>query len=338
MAIRMVPVDLLFTRPADSSRIGGSSVASSVNVPSTAVTSLSQRARRTRVIECLRLRNLCGMPTVVGIDRDRLIVGEGIDACCLAKWLGRRWIRARMSGEVLEQWDGRSVLALDAAVRDSGRTGFYTPVYHEKYRKAVVGRPDSVRLDLIRRLLGPLGEGCRCLDIGCNMGGMSHHLQRQGFQVTAIDYDDEHLAVARALNETYGLDVQFVKTYFGNFNTSEEYDVTLALTVLYHVFYRQEEQHVPLSSRVHAKEAMEKIDRLTRHALIWESGPDPAAEISLIRSHSGLTEYCSLGRTKGTGKRREMGVFLRPGTQVSHFVRSQYESEFGGHKDGSHGE
>jgi hypothetical protein len=160
------------------------------------------------------------------------------------------------------------------------------------------------------------------------MGWMSHHLQRQGFSVTGVDYDEKHLAVAWALNETYGLDVQFHNCFLALFEPDHEFDVTLALTVLYHVFFRQDEQAIPPSVRMDPHAVVSKIDSMTKHALIWESGDDPEREKDIVLSHSKLTCYLSLGPTKGTGKRRELGVFLRPGSTIAERLTEHYRMAF----------
>lgn len=229
-----------------------------------------------------------------------------------------------MPEEIHAQWRGRRTEELDEVVARTSRKVFYNPVDHPAYRKARVARRDSVRLDRIRQLLGRLGPGLSGLDIGCNMGYTSHHLHRQGFQMTGIDYDDNHLAVARALNTTYGLDVRFDHCYFRQFQSDHPFDITLALTVLYHMLYRQEEQNVPEYARMERNATLQKVDSLTRHALIWESGPEPQREIDFIRSNSGLSDYHSLGSTKGTGKKRDLGVFLRPNTDLSDYLKHRH--------------
>ncbi|MCX5671548.1 MAG: hypothetical protein NTU94_09555 [Planctomycetota bacterium] len=47
-----------------------------------------------------------------------------------------------------------------------------------------------------------------------------------------VPLDQEHLAVAWALNETYGLDVQFYNCFLAAFEPDHEFHITLALTVL----------------------------------------------------------------------------------------------------------
>jgi hypothetical protein len=73
-----------------------------------------------------------------------------------------------------------------------------------------------------------------------------------------------------------------------------------------------------------------KVGALTRYALFWESGDEPNREIELLCSYSGLTEYYSLGPTQGTGKHRELGVFLRPGTRQARVLARRWQRLFAG--------
>jgi len=255
------------------------------------------------------------LPVVSALDRDRLVLSAGVDSACRAKAAGRRWMRVQMPQSIARQWFSRPVDRLRAVIKETRRREFYNPVFHPEFRKARTSRPESVRLDRINRVLATLGEGLRGLDIGCNMGYMTHALERLGFQMTAIDFDEYHLAVAEALSETYCLSPRFVRCQFQDFDASESFDITLALSSLYHMFFTQN------PDRPH--KVAERVGQLTRHALFWESGDQPEREIDLICTHSGLSEYRSLGGTQGTGKIRELGVFLRPGTEISRALASR---------------
>jgi len=327
---RLLPLDLVFA-PAetnDSAYSANSIAASGVREPPLlplACHSHSSRARPShRVSAWLRLWRQ--KPVVSDLSRDRLVVSEGLVRCRLARACGKTWMRMLLTDDICSQWDSRPVTRL-SSIDGICKRVFYNPVYHEKFRRARVCR-DAVRLDRIRRLLGPLGEGLNCCDIGCNMGWMSHHLQRQGFSVTGVDYDEKHLAVAWALNETYGLDVQFHNCYFAAFEADHGFDVTLALTVLYHMFWRYDEEPIPPSARMDPHAVVSKLDSMTKHALIWESGDDPGREKDIILSHSKLTRYVALGPTKGTGKHRELGVFLRPGSMIAERLTEHYRMAF----------
>jgi SAM-dependent methyltransferase len=250
-----------------------------------------------------------------------LILSAGEEVACAAKLRGRAWICVAMPEEVRRLWDARPAEELQALVRRTRRRQFYTPIYHPALRHARVDRPEPVRLDRLSRVLGSLGEGLSGLDVGCNVGYWCHHLARRGFGMTGLDLDADHLAVAVALNPMYRLDVRFVSSRFQDFEPDHAFDVTVALSVLYHLFFRQ--------GLAHPEKAAAKVGRLTRHALFWESGDEPGREIELILAHTGLTEYYPLGPTAGTGKQREMGLFLRPGTPLARLLAERWQHEFG---------
>ena len=321
MIPRLVPMDLLFAPPAGAGGAADSGQSTSL-VP---LVNLTRPGGRRRLWWWRPGRE---RPVVRELNRDRLVLSGGTERACAAKAAGKAWLKVLMPAEVCARWDARPVERLRELMRTTGRWAFYCPVLHPEFRRARVGRPEPTRLDRIRRLLAGAPEGLRGLDIGCNMGYMCHQLQRQGFRMTGIDYDQFHLSVAEALNETYGLDAKFQLAYFGQFQPDQPYDVVLLLTVLYHMLFRQEEQHIPEAARMTPSEVAAKLDALTRHALIWESGPQPQQEIDFLRTRTGLTTYLSLGATRGTGKRRELGVFLRPSSPLARQFAEQHRAAF----------
>lgn len=257
-------------------------------------------------------------PTVTYIERDRLLLGSGLEQLCLAKAADTRWIWVDMPDESARLWDQRSVEKLRDVVRETRRKEFYNPVLHDQYRRARIVRPDSIRIDRIRRLFGPDGLASRGLDIGCNMGYTSHMLQRHGVNMTGIDFDESHLSVARALDKTYGLGTPFVSGRFEQFDASEKFDIVVLLTVMYHALNVGQNEAIQM---------IKHIDRLDASVLVWESGSYARREIELIREHSGLTNYLPLGSTQATGKDRELGVFVRPGTPLAESLAARYRRD-----------
>ncbi|MDA0660455.1 MAG: class I SAM-dependent methyltransferase [Planctomycetota bacterium] len=254
-------------------------------------------------------------PTVTYIDRDRLRLESGLEQTCLAKAADTRWMWVDMSAASASSWDQRSVEKLRHVVRETRRKEFYNPVLHDQYRRARIVRPDSIRIDRIRRLFGADGSGSRGLDIGCNMGYTSHMLQRHGVNMTGIDFDESHLSVARALDQTYGLGTPFVSGRFEQFDASEKFDIVVLLTVMYHALNVGQKEAIDM---------IKHIDRLDASVLVWESGSYAKREIELIRENSGLTTYLPLGSTQATGKDRELGVFVRPGTPLGESLAARY--------------
>lgn len=278
------------------------------------LTSWQRRIRRFRWFPIALSR-----PVVADLCNDRLVLESGEEYACLAKFLGKSWIGVQMTPEASSHWSMRSSKNLCTLLKETNRKLFYNPILHPDFRKAKVSRPDSIRLDLIRRFLGPFGEGLTGLDIGCNMGYMCHMLQRQGIQMTGVDHDTYHLSLAMALNSTYRLNVEFIHSRFEDHKPAANYDIVSMFSVFYHTFNR----NISEASRMIAK-----IDSMTRNLLLWESGDQPQQEIDFIRSHSGLTQYLFLGKTEGTGKNRELGVFLRPSSALSQTLINRHQTEF----------
>jgi SAM-dependent methyltransferase len=336
MQTRLVPINLLFGKVHSDSGHGSNATSTKevetilplVNIPFYRQRRYSPFNNIIGNIFCWNAERCNYLPNVVDLNRDRLIVDNGVELACIAKAGGKKWLKVTMPDSVATRWDARSTQTLVEILKKTHRTEFYNPIEHIDYRRAKIARPESDRLDMIYKLIGPLETVRTGLDIGCNMGYISHHLQRHGLRMTSIDYDSRHYAIACALNETYGLDVNFINCQFKEIDYQEPFDIVVSLTVLYHIFFRQEEYNVPLHLRMSHDEVMRKIDRLAKHVLIWESGDSPDIEKKIIISKSGLTQYRSLGFTSGTGKKRELGVFLRPGTTISEYLLNRWQSSF----------
>jgi len=305
MQSRLVPLDLLFVRRP---RVDGEgSIAPLVCL-------YPEVSKWKAAFSSIQGLASLSRPIVSQLSRDRLLLESGVNQAVLRKSAGKRWMQVEMPDEVCRWWDARSTNTLDRVVRETDRTEFYNPVLHANYRRVRVCRPDSVRLDRIRRWLGHRGEGLRGLDIGCNMGYTSHMFQRQGVQMTGVDFDEKHLKVARALNDTYSLDVEFHNCRFEELAPASGYDVVVMLTVFYHTLRR---------SKSEAAEMIERLDNLGAQVLFWESGDEPQQERDFIREHSCLTEFISLGPTYGTSLYRELGIFHRPAAELAEPLQAQ---------------
>jgi 2-polyprenyl-6-hydroxyphenyl methylase / 3-demethylubiquinone-9 3-methyltransferase len=117
-------------------------------------------------------------------------------------------------------------------------------------------RLNPVRLDYIRQhLTAHFGrsisslrpfEGLTLLDIGCGGGLVAEPMSRLGFAVTAVDADDQAIAVAGAHAEATGLSIDYriatPEWIAGEWiagesmaGTGERFDVVLALEIIEHV-------------------------------------------------------------------------------------------------------
>jgi len=107
-------------------------------------------------------------------------------------------------------------------------------------------RLNPVRLDYIRQhLTAHFGrsifslqpfDGLTLLDIGCGGGLVAEPMSRLGFAVTAVDADDQAIAVARAHAEATGLSIDYRGTTAEALaEAGESFDVVLAMEVVEHV-------------------------------------------------------------------------------------------------------
>lgn len=283
------------------------------------------------------------LPVIDGLERDRLILKSGHTTCCIAKIMNKSWIEAEMTEDTAESWDKRPIEKLHGIIKKQGykkyasypylsrfsifnriiirqrRKMVYSPILHPAFRTWGFCRVGSNRLDMIRGFLGPVHRKLSLLDIGCNTGYFTFHFARQGFNVTGLDYSDRHLEMARALKETYSLNVDFQQGKLEDFDGDNKFDIVLGMSILYHLLGWGDQPGTPMTPKVLGA----KLEKLVGHALIWESGYDPEKEIEVIRSHTGLSHYTKLGITEGSvGTYKEFGVFTRrPVEEVQNFLR-----------------
>jgi hypothetical protein len=247
------------------------------------------------------------LPFVEELSQDRLLVNEGLFDACIAKYGMQEWLRVRMPKQVATLWDSRSAEQLDIVCAQQNRTQIYTPIMHSAYRKYQYSRRGHMRLDMIRRYLGPNVADMSLLDIGCNCGYYIFHFRRQGMKVTGIDIDREHLAIAEAQATMYHLDVDLQNVSMQDLHVDKPFDVVLAMSVFWHILGWGK-----MSAALSESELATKLNMIVGKYLFWESGPDPEREIELIRKNTDLTMFEQLGTTSATGiDNRIFGVFVR---------------------------
>ena len=79
-------------------------------------------------------------------------------------------------------------------------------------------------------------EGLTVLDIGCGGGLVAEPMSRLGFAVTAVDADQQAIAIARAHAEAAGLSIDYrVAAAESMTGTGQHFDVVLALEIIEHV-------------------------------------------------------------------------------------------------------
>lgn len=160
------------------------------------------------------------------------------------------------------------------------------------------------RLDRILYFLGDYETTGPILDVGCNGGFFTHHFLREGATVVGVDTHEPHIALARRLSSLYRLPDVFHHADAVDLMGERTYEAALLLTVLYHWIAAGPASYRPRLRQLH--------DSVTDF-IVWESGHDPDFEKRLITDFGKFTRYESLGRTYGTGRSRELGIFMRPG-------------------------
>jgi protein-L-isoaspartate O-methyltransferase len=133
---------------------------------------------------------------------------------------------------------------------------------------------------LVADLAGPL-DGLRVLDLGAHEGGFAIDLARRGATVTAIEGREAHVAKARFVKDTLGLERLTVRCADVRAVELDTYDVVLCVGLLY---------HLPATDAV---ALVRRIAAATRLAII-------ETQVSLSRRDTVSTGGLSLvGRTYG---------------------------------------
>jgi protein O-GlcNAc transferase len=79
--------------------------------------------------------------------------------------------------------------------------------------------------------------GEKVLDVGCNMGLLSHYLHDRGCKVTGIDMDEKIITGAQMVANILNKDIQFRYLDVDNTRIEEEYDTVCLFSVIHHVKY-----------------------------------------------------------------------------------------------------
>lgn len=246
-------------------------------------------------------------PFATRLEHDTLLISDGLLDACYEKYRMKEWMKIEMADSVAKQWDARSDVSLKQICDEQGRDQIYTPVMHSAYRNFKYSRRGHRRLDMIRRFLGSDVAGKTLLDIGCNCGYYVFHFARQEMQVTGIDIDPAHLAIAKAQKLMYGLDVSLNEVSLADFESPQPFDAVIASSVIWHILGWGN-----LKAALSEEELTAKIEALVGKFLFWESGPQPEREINLIKNNTNLKTFQELGTTSATGiEARTFGVFIR---------------------------
>ncbi|WP_410769033.1 class I SAM-dependent methyltransferase [Fontibacillus sp. BL9] len=218
---------------------------------------------------------------------------------------GLRRIPVRMPEPDYERWLNDNALSeTEATIARQQRKLFYTPILHPQFYNVRSERDEvyRTRLDYILEYIGPRNlRDKSVLDIGCNTGYYSRHFTREGAKVTGIEPDSYHFELLEKLNRLENTSFELLTEPLERSQLSNEYEIGLLLTVFYHLM-RDPEKREPF---------LAAVDRSVRSMLFWESGDNVAEEKNMILNATSFKSYVKLADTFGTGKYRELGVFLK---------------------------
>lgn len=217
-------------------------------------------------------------------------------------------IPATMSRQDYEQWLNKpSLKPVLEALAYTRTSSTYAPIEHPQMYNFPASRErqgDSRLFRVLRFLGSQYGRslsGLTVLDVGAFHGYFSRQMARIGAKVTGVEINPEECEFARKLNSLLHLSqVNMENTSIQEYSGEVLFDITLLLTVLYWSFGTPE-----------CMKILAKVDALTQKFLIWESGAQIEEEKLFILENSSFQSYTPLCRTYGTGKIRELGVFIK---------------------------
>lgn len=108
-------------------------------------------------------------------------------------------------------------------------------VYHTVSNDRVFA--DGVRtLDDRKGILDriPLSRGERVLDVGCNVGLLSHYLFDRGCEVTGFELDAPIVAAARSIANILGKKIEFEAVDIDNYIWDREFDTIMLFSIFHH--------------------------------------------------------------------------------------------------------
>lgn len=225
---------------------------------------------------------------------------------------GRRSFPVEMSIEDHEHWMHRpAAMQVHEEFLRQQRSRIYSPILHPLFSKVPAHRDTTgpTRLDLVLGFFGSHRlDGKSLLDVGANTCFYSQHFAREGLRVTAVEYDEKHVALGRLLNTLFRLDITVRQEPFSD-NDLAPHDIGVVLTVLYHQFRESEAT---------GQAFLKAMDSKIKELVIWESGEAPETEIELVRRHTRFSRYHELGTTYGTGRKRALGIFTTEAFASAH--------------------
>lgn len=251
--------------------------------------------------------NKSDIPLVEKADRGRFLIKSHLDRVIFYVAKGYHRIYCRLSQSDFINWDKPEMInEVWQAIMRQKISCVYTPILYPAFywfqcRRESYGHSRLMRICRYFVEKGILLDGKKVLDAGAYVGYFAQHMYRMGADVTAVEFDADNYELLRTINPLIDCDdIKALNIGIQEMNEDEHYDVTILLTVLYWHF------DTDLGLKL-----MEKIDKLTKDILLWESGDEPEREKQWIFDHSSFNAYEKISDTFGTQKLREMGAFYR---------------------------
>lgn len=222
---------------------------------------------------------------------------------CVAK--GYRRVTCEVTQKDYDKWLMRDEISECINTIQKYNLSFvYTPIMHPFFYNFPCKREEVgyTRLMGICDYLCRSGiemQGKRVLDAGTYIGYFAQHFARMGAEVVGIEFDVRNYDMAVLLKKLSGCESLVLRNMgIQDISDEEEFDMVFLMSVLnWHM-------HTELGIEI-----MDKINRVTKKYLVWESGDEIELEKEFVLKHSSFTKYEKIMDTFGTGKIRELGIF-----------------------------
>jgi len=218
--------------------------------------------------------------------------------------MGLRFVPVSMERKDYFAWrNDEAAISVQNVIMETNRHDFYTPILNPFYIKLSAYR-DNFNKSRLMRVMEAMKNirlnGKRVLDIGSNMGYMSQHFYREGAHVVCLEPDMFHLQLANELQNLSYSKCEMYQTPFEEYDADQPFDICVLLTVFYHIIRKGSDWDKFIG----------KLNQYVESLIIWESGDDYVYEKEFIISNTKFKHYKHLSYTYGTGKLRELGIFI----------------------------
>lgn len=143
--------------------------------------------------------------------------------------------------------------------------------------------------------------GLSVLDAGAYLGFFAQLFSDLGAsKIVAIERNSANCSIGKIINNIITSQVEIRHCSIEEIPLCEKYDISILFSVLY--------WH--LDTEI-GKKIIEVINEVTSKYLFWESGDKIEGEKQFILENTSFKSYSMISHTYGTGKLRELGVFIK---------------------------